>query len=518
MSDPQEKINNILTSVIPDDQEQTEDEPDKNAYSGSSNPSETEDNNLTSVPSEEFRVEYMRFENPTYHLTYNGVNKTFCGRDLNGVKYKSTTTKPDLLDPCQSCQRVRNQVSEEEQVENLRSTLANSVTGLSTTANTPNSFEKEELKTVMLALPVDFSELTGDKTELRGKLCRAIRTVDPNTDDPGYFTKPEMEAILDVMEGNQEEVVPKKPGVYFYTDEGRLKRTDLKEYQAQRRDGKGVITIDRTDQERLKKVFVANTRSDLLVFTNHGLIHQLAAHLIPTRGREDKATFAHTWFDLDADERIKAVIPIENVPEDAYINLASKKGYIKRTHISAFENIHNGGIRAIKLESNDTITDVALTNGSNDILLGTKNGRTIRFGENEIRTMGRSARGVRGIKLESDDSVVGMTSVPSNCDGDTLTVKSNGIGKRTELSAYRSQSRNGKGIKDIITGENTGSVVDISMVKKNEDLLVTSAFGQLIRISVDDVSRLTRNTKGVAIMDLDKGDEVTGFAHTPIGN
>lgn len=515
MADPEEKIDTILNSVIPEEQEQTDDESTKHAYSGSSDPSESEDSNITSLSSEEFTVEFMRFQNPTYHLTYSGVTKTFCGRDLSGVNYKSTTTKPELLDPCQSCQRVRNQLSEEEQLENLRSKLANSVTGLSTTVDTPNSFEKEDLESVMTALPVDFTKIKGDQSELREQLSRALRTVDPNTSDPGYFTKPEVEAILDVMEGNHEEVIPKKAGVYLYTDKGRLKRTDLVDYHTQRRGGKGVIAIDRVEQERLKKVFVANTRSDLLVFTNRGLIHQLPAHQIPTTGREDEAAFPHTWFNLDPKERIQAILPVENVPKEGYINLVTQNGFIKRTHISAFENIHSGGIRAIELEPEDIIADVSLTNGSNDILLGTKNGRTIRFEENEIRAMGRSARGLRGIQLESGDSVVGMTAVPSDYEGDILTVKSNGIGKRTELSAYRPQSRDGKGIKNIVTGENTGSVVDITCVDKNIDLLVTSAFGKLIRISVDDISHLKRNTKGVAIMDLDNEDEVTGFATTP---
>jgi DNA gyrase subunit A len=190
--------------------------------------------------------------------------------------------------------------------------------------------------------------------------------------------------------------------------------------------------------------------------------------------------------------------------------MATECGYVKRTAVSEFENVHSGGIRAISLENDDSLVDVEVTSGDGDLLLGTRNGMTIRFAESDARPMGRSARGVNGIDLGGDDRVAGLVATGRDGGGDLLTVTKNGYGKRTPLSEYRRQSRYGKGLIDIKTDDRNGPVCSINAVSGDDGLVIMSESGQIMRTRVDEISAVGRNTKGVVVMRLDEADRVAG--------
>lgn len=506
MVDQEKKIDDLLNTVLPSDNDQLDAKTEGSAYTGLSDTTTSDHDAVSNEKMGEFTLEYMRFENPTYHLTYRGVDKTFCGRDLSGLEYKSTTSEPELLDPCKRCQRVNNQLTEEEQLEQLRARLSRKVTGLSAETEVPNRFESEELVAIMKQLPVSIDTRSSDPGMYRSRLSRAVEGISDTDGDPGYFTKAEMETLEQALEG--EGLIPAQESVYLYSDRGRLKRTQLERFRRQRRGGKGVICFDRVNAEQLAQVYIASPRSDFLFLTTHGLIHRVPAHQIPEQDRSEGGDHVKNILDLESDEHIRAAVPVEDITERGFLITASRNGYVKRTEASEFKNIHRGGIRAVELESDDEICDAVWSDGTMDLILGTDSGRVIRFDEQEVRTMGRTARGVRGIELASEDEVVGMATVQPDKEGEVLTITQNGFGKRTNQSDYRRQSRNGVGLEDISTDERNGPVVGIELVSENDHVLLVSSQGQLIRIEVDEISSIGRNTMGLAVMALDKGDTV----------
>jgi DNA gyrase subunit A len=213
--------------------------------------------------------------------------------------------------------------------------------------------------------------------------------------------------------------------------------------------------------------------------------------------------------DLDDGEESTAVVNTDDI-DDGYLAMATEGGYVKRTAVSAFENVHSGGIRAVRLEEGDSLVDVEVTPGDGDLLIGTRQGMTIRFAESDARPMGRSARGVNGIELEGDDRVAGLVAAESDDDRHLLTVTKNGYGKRTPLSEYRQQSRYGKGLIDIKTDARNGPVCSINAVSGDDGLVIMSESGQIMRTHVGEVSEVGRNTKGVVVMRLEETDRVAG--------
>jgi DNA gyrase subunit A len=254
-------------------------------------------------------------------------------------------------------------------------------------------------------------------------------------------------------------------------------------------------------------VFTASTHDYLLCFTNQGQVYRLKVFELPEMGRTARGTSAVNVLDLDDGEEITAVVNTDDIDE-GYLAMATRGGYVKRTAVSDFENVHSGGIRAVRLEDDDALVDVEVTAGDGDLLIGTRRGMTIRFDEADARPMGRSARGVNGIKLQDGDEVAGLVAATPDDDRDLLTVTRNGYGKRTPLSEYRQQSRYGKGLIDIKTDERNGPVCAINAVSEGDGLVIMSESGQIMRTHVDEVSEVGRNTKGVVVMRLDDDDHV----------
>jgi len=307
-----------------------------------------------------------------------------------------------------------------------------------------------------------------------------------------------------------EDLIDNEESVITLTHFGYVKRLPVDTYKSQKRGGKGITALSTREEDFAEQIFVADTHSYILFFTNKGKVYRLKAYQIPEAGRQAKGTAIVNLLELDGDERISAVIPISDYDEGKYLIMATKQGYVKKTELSQYDNIRRGGLTAVALRDNDELIGVRLTNGENDIMLVTRNGMSIRFKESDVRPMGRVAQGVKGITLEDDDYVVGMaTSMP---DSTLLAVTENGFGKRTELDEYKVQSRGGKGILTYRVTERTGKVAGIRLVHESDEIMLISSDGTVIRMKVSDISILGRATQGVTLMRTTEGSHVVGLA------
>ncbi|WP_411963488.1 DNA gyrase subunit A [Haloferax sp. YSMS24] len=322
--------------------------------------------------------------------------------------------------------------------------------------------------------------------------------------------------VANTGEVTRADLIPEEDVVVVVSEDDYIKRMPVSRFRAQHRGGKGIIGTDLKEGDRVSSVFVANTHDDLLCFTNHGQVYQLKAYQVPEMSRTARGKSAVNLLDFDQGEEITAVVNCDDLEEvDGYLTMVTRNGYIKRTSMDRFQNILSTGIIATKLDDGDELVDVEVTHGGHDLVIGTEQGMSIRFDEDEVRSMGRSARGVRGIKLTGDDVVAGVAAVDEEHHSWILTVTDNGYGKRTDLDKYRPQSRNGKGLIDIKTNERNGPVCAINTVGEGDHLVVMSDEGQIVRTPVEDISTVGRNTMGVIVMDLDAGDSVASVDVIP---
>ncbi|MGM0716546.1 MAG: DNA gyrase subunit A [Halobacteriota archaeon] len=329
-----------------------------------------------------------------------------------------------------------------------------------------------------------------------------------------YADERRTEIIEDAGSVTREDLIAEEQVVVAVSEEDYVKRMSLADFEPQHRGGKGIIGSRPKEGDRISAVFTASTHDYLLCFTNQGQVYRLKVFELPEMGRTARGTSAINILDLNDDEDITAVVNTDDVDE-GYLAMATRNGYVKRTAVSAFENVHSGGIRALRLEDDDSLVDVEVTPGDGDLLLGTREGMTIRFAESDARPMGRSARGVNGIDLEGDDQVAGLVAATADDERHLLTVTKNGYGKRTPLSEYRRQSRYGKGLIDIKTDARNGSVCAINAVSGGDGLVIMTEAGQIMRTYVGEVSQIGRNTKGVVVMRLDEDDRVAGVDVVP---
>ncbi|WP_267640058.1 DNA gyrase subunit A [Haloarchaeobius amylolyticus] len=314
--------------------------------------------------------------------------------------------------------------------------------------------------------------------------------------------------VEDTGEVTHEDLIPEEDVLVVFTEDDYVKRMPVDAFDAQNRGGKGIIGGDIKEGDRVSKVFRASTHDYLLCFTNHGQVYQLKGYQIPEMSRTARGKSAVNIIDLDDGEEITAVVNTDDFDEDEAITMVTRNGYVKRTKTEDFQNILSTGIIAAKLDEGDELADVEVTDGTTDLVIGTEQGMTIRFDEDEVRTMGRNTRGVRGIKLDEDDHVAGLVATKESDDRALLTVTKNGYGKRTLLSNYRRQSRYGKGLIDIKTNERNGTVTSVKAVGEDDHAVVMSEQGQIMRTRVSDVSLQGRNTMGVTVMDVEADDAV----------
>ncbi|SES35360.1 DNA gyrase subunit A [Salisediminibacterium halotolerans] len=300
-----------------------------------------------------------------------------------------------------------------------------------------------------------------------------------------------------------EDLIPRQNVVITVSHQGYIKRLPVSTYRSQKRGGRGVQGMGTYDDDFVRHLFVTNSHNHLLFFTNKGKVYRIKAYEVPEQKRTSKGTPIINLLQIDQDEYISAVIPISDFDPDQSLFFMTKYGVSKRTDLAAFKNIRRGGLFAIKLREGDELHGVRLTDGTKELVIGTKQGLSIRFNENDVRLMGRTATGVKGLNLKANDEVVGMDICQP--DQDILIVTENGFGKRTKADEYRLQTRGGKGIKTCNVTEKNGELVALKVVSEEHDLMVITTNGVVIRMHVDEISQTSRNTQGVRLIRL--GDE-----------
>jgi DNA gyrase subunit A len=309
-----------------------------------------------------------------------------------------------------------------------------------------------------------------------------------------------------------EDLIAEEDMVITVTHYGYIKRLGIDAYRRQGRGGKGVIGIETREEDFVEHLFIASTHDYILFFTNIGKCHWLKVHEIPVGGKVTKGKSITNLLDLAEGERIRAFAPVKEFVENRYVVMSTKKGTIKKTELSAFSNPRRGGINAINIEEGDELIEATITDGTCDIVLGTKEGLAIRFPEDKVRSMGRTAYGVRGISLRGlepsgsgrgKDEVVGMVVIKR--EATLLVVTENGFGKRTPISDYRVTNRGGKGVINVKTSERNGKVVAIKEVLEEDELMIITEKGIIIRQPVKQIKEIGRNTQGVKLINLDEG-------------
>jgi len=312
-----------------------------------------------------------------------------------------------------------------------------------------------------------------------------------------------------------EDLIPEEDIVVTMTNHGYIKRMPVDTYRSQKRGGRGINAMGIKDDDFLRHLFIATTHNYFLFFTNRGRVLRLKGHEIPESGRQARGTAIVNLLYIDKDEYITTVIPIRHYVPDYYLLMGTRNGVIKKSSLSDYDSSRRDGIIALNLDEGDALVNVLLTDGTDDIIIGTKYGMAIRFAEDDVRVTGRVTRGVRGITLREGDQVVTMDRARD--DSDLLIVTSNGYGKRSRLKDYRIQSRGGIGVTNIRCTKRNGYVVSLQVIRPEEEVLMISSEGVMIRLKAGEISLIGRATQGVMLMKMGQGDHVVAVARVVLG-
>lgn len=311
---------------------------------------------------------------------------------------------------------------------------------------------------------------------------------------------------------NEEDLIKEEQMVVAFTHFGYIKRMLIDTYKSQRRGGKGITGIATREEDFVKQIFTTSTHDTVLFFSNKGKLYRLRGYEIPEAGRTAKGTAIVNLLSLDAGEKISAIIPISNFEDGKYLLMATRNGLIKKTALQEYNSTRKTGLLAITLKDDDELIDVRLTDGEDNVVLVTSKGMCITFDEKDVRPVGRSAQGVLGIRLDEDDFVIGMESIlADNKKATLLAITENGFGKRTELDEYRVQNRGGKGVITYKITPKTGNIVGIRVTNEDDDAMLITNSGTIIRIKVKDVSILGRATQGVTLMRTSENEKVVSI-------
>ena len=361
--------------------------------------------------------------------------------------------------------------------------------------------------TEMLRLIARLKEILGSESEVLQIIVGELREIKEKFGDPRRT-----EIIAQTAEITLEDTIVEEDMVVNITHTGYIKRSAVSLYRAQRRGGKGKTGIKTRDEDFVVHLFIASTKDYMLFFTDAGKVYWLKVYELPEGGRATRGKAIVNLLNLSPQEKISAILPVREFSEDKYVMMATRLGVVKKTNLKEYSNVRVGGIMAVNLDEGDKLIAVSLTDGKQDVLLASRNGKSIRFREEEARPMGRVTRGVRGMTLEENDVVIGMEIVNDMTGSTLFTVTENGFGKRTELTEYRLQSRGGRGVITIKTSDRNGCVVDIKQVTDENDLMLISDQGKIIRISVAQFSVIGRNTQGVRLMVTEEGERLVAVA------
>ena len=315
---------------------------------------------------------------------------------------------------------------------------------------------------------------------------------------------------LDASDMAVEDLIAEEDVVLTLTHGGYVKRIPLDTYRNQKRGGRGVTGMGTKETDFVEHLLITTTHRTVLFFTNRGLVYRLKGYDIPESARQAKGTAIVNLLPLSGGETITAVIPVETFREDRYLFMATRKGIVKKTVLKEFDTARKGGLIALTLDEDDDLIGVKATDGERQIVIGTRDGLAIAFEEGDVRVMGRQAHGVYGIRLSDMDEVVGMDTLRP--EHQILTVTEEGYGKRTAVSEYRIQQRGGKGIINMKVTEKTGAVVGLKVVHPEQELMLITTGGIVIRTNVDEISVISRNTQGVKVIKTEEGDRVASLA------
>jgi len=320
------------------------------------------------------------------------------------------------------------------------------------------------------------------------------------------------EIIQQEVEINIEDLIADEEMAVTISHAGYIKRHPVSEYRAQRRGGKGKIGMGVRDEDFVEKLFTASTHDYILFFTDSGKVYWLKVHEIPEAGRVSKGKAMVNLLALASDEKVTTTLPVREFRDDWYVVMATRRGIIKKTKLSAYGNPRQGGIIALTLEEGDKLIGVELTDGQSDILLGSKKGIVIRFSEEDARPIGRTARGVRGIRLDKTNEVIGMATISHEAEASILTATEGGFGKRTLATEYRRQGRGGRGVSSVKVTEKNGLAVSFHQVNDSDEIMIMTAEGKILRTKVGSLRDIGRNSQGVRLIDMEETDRVVGVA------
>ena len=328
-----------------------------------------------------------------------------------------------------------------------------------------------------------------------------------------YADKRRSEITGDLTDIEDEDLITDEKMVVTVTNTGYIKRISPEEYRLQKRGGKGLKGMETREEDYVTDLFIASTKTMLLVFTDKGKVYWCKVHKLPLGSRTGKGKAIANVVNLAAEEKVKAILPVEEFTDKKCVVMLTEKGIIKKTSLDAFSNPRQAGIIALTTDLEDQVVSAKISDGQSDIFIATKEGMSIRFNEDDVREMGRAARGVKGITLAKDDVVVGMEVLEKDTKDTILMVTTKGYGKRSEVPEYRIQSRGGSGVITQKTTDKVGVVVGTLKVNPNQELILSTDQGQVIRMRISDISVLGRNTQGVRLINLDEKQEfVTGLA------
>ena len=358
-------------------------------------------------------------------------------------------------------------------------------------------------------LIVEYREILGDITKIRDIIKNEMLEIKEK-----YNTPRRAEITYDYSDIDIADLIEKQDIIVSMTHEGYIKRMAVSEYKSQRRGGMGITAHKAKEDDFIENMFVTNTHIDLLFFTNMGKVYTMKGYEIPEAQRMARGRAIINLLQLDGGEKVTAFLPLPEDSEHTYLTLATNNGLIKKTDMKEFASIRKGGKIAINLVGDDELIGATLTNGEEDIIVATKQGKCIRFNENDIRSMGRDTMGVRSIKLEKGDTVIDMSKVADT--DEILTISSEGYGKRTSSDDYKTQTRGGKGIKAGVFNDKTGELIGLKVITDEEsDVMIICDNGVVIRIHSDEISKIGRNTQGVRLMKMKEDAKAVMVAVVP---
>lgn len=359
----------------------------------------------------------------------------------------------------------------------------------------------------LLAKTDEYKLLLSDRKLLLEKIKEELTEIKEKYGDE---RETEIENVVEEIE--DEDLIEKEDCVITLTHYGYVKRTVSSAYKSQHRGGRGVSGLQTREEDFVKYIFTASTHDHIMFFSNKGRVYRLKGYQIPESGRQAKGSAIVNLLPIEKDEKITAMIPVKEFSEDMYLTMLTKKGVIKKTSLESYNTARKGGLIAILIDEDDELIDVILTEGKNDIMVGTNNGMVIRFNESDVRPMGRVTRGVKAITLREGDFVVGMVNVTE--EAELMIVTENGFGKKTEFELFKTQRRSGMGLIGYKISEKTGKVIGIAAVTENDDIMLIASNGVIIRMYSDEINTIGRATSGVRLMRPGDGITVIGLAKT----